>query len=88
MSSVNTAWILTRSLHTLIIEIPVQNVPGWTGFHVLISTKTNDPTIIGYCRAIPPPPTDANVVLTMLNNVDELLTTIGQRNPFLTLDER
>ena len=63
------------------MEIPVQKVPGWTEFNVLISTNTNDPTIIHA------PPTDANVVLTMLSNVDEMLTTIGQRNPVLTLDE-
>ena len=87
MSCINTAWILTRSLPTLTMEITVQNVPGWTGFHVSISTNTNDPTIIGYCRTIPAPPTDANVVLTMLSNVGEMLTTIGQRNSVLTLDE-
>ena len=87
MSCINTPWILTRSLPTLTTEIPVQKVPGWTGFHVLISTNTNDPTIIGYCQEIPAPPTDANVVLTMLSNVDEMLTTISQRNPILTLDE-
>ena len=73
MSCIYTAWILTRSLPKLTMEIPVQKVPGWTGFHVLISTNTNYPTIIGYCRAIPAPPTYANVALTMLSNVDEMI---------------
>ena len=60
MSCINTSLILTRSLPTLTMEIPVQKFQvGLDGVHVLISTNTNYPTIIGYCRAIPAPPTNA-----------------------------
>ena len=49
--------------------------------------QISNPTIFGYCRSIPEPPTDANVVFTMMVNVDKMLTNIGQRNPVLTVDE-
>ena len=90
MQCIDTSWNLSRCMATKLFALENANsqpVPGWTGFHALISSKINEPTVLGYCRSVPAPPTDVNVVLTMMVNVEKMLTKTDQRNPVLTVDE-
>ena len=89
MKSTDTTWILSRSIPSKVFEMKDVNgqlVPGWTGFHSLLSSKVSIPTTIGYCRSIPAASTNPNVVLTMMINVEKMLSSIGQ-TIVLTVDE-
>ena len=90
MKSTDTTWILSRSIPSKVFEmkdVNAQLVPGWTGFHSLLSSKVSIPTTIGYCRSIPAAPTNPNVVLTMMINGEKMLSSIGRTNAVLTVDE-
>ena len=64
-----------------------QNMPGWTVFHALISTKVYGPTSIGYCQAIAAPPFDLNTVYTVLKRADSMFQRSGQSEVILAWDE-
>ena len=85
---VTSSWLLLRitSKKIFVIDCP-QKIPGWTGFKKLFSINISKPTVIGNCRTIPASPTDINVVHTMMVNVKKMLTSLGQGDPCLTVDE-
>ena len=88
--AVNMAWILCRNLPTKLFQINVsepQKIPAWSGFHALLSVNVSSPTTIGNCRSIPAPPTDIQVVYTMLVNVERMLSKLGQTEHAVTMDE-
>ena len=64
-----------------------QNMPGWTVFHALISTKVYGPTSIGYCQAIAAPPSDFNTVYTVLKRADSMFYRLGQSEVILMRNE-
>ena len=87
----NYSWYLSRNLSLKMYELEPQdfkhNVPGWTGFHYILSRRTTYPTVIGNCRTIPAPPTNYDTVLTVLVNIVELLKKIGQIPAVVTCDQ-
>ena len=97
MRAIDRAWIFLRICPKKIFEIqvtdeipedaPQQDVPGWTAFHAIISNRPSVPTNIGYCQAIPSPPSDFNTVYTVLKRAEALFRRIGQEMIILTWDE-
>ena len=65
-------------------DAPQKDVPGWTAFDSIISNRTSVSTNIGYCQAIPSPPSDFNTVYTVLQRAEALFRRIGQEIILLT----
>ena len=88
MQFINLSWAICRNIARKRIFVYTPNlVPGWTSFHCTISTVESVPTVIGYCRSIPQPITDSNVVLTMLMSLAKISQKVGQQTTIVTLDE-
>ena len=71
IQSVDKVWVFLRMCPTKLFQITFQRtapqfVPGWSAFHAMFSTYPAIPTNIGYCQAIPSPPSDFNTVYTVL----------------------
>ena len=68
--------------------VSCQVIPDWTGFRKIVSVKVSFPTTIGNCRTVPASPTtDANLVYSVLLNVNNILTKLEQEDPCVTVDE-
>ena len=82
------AWLTSRMVATKIFNFDaVQNVPGWSTFHSMISAKITTPTVIGNCCSVPASPTEISVVCTVLVNIKKMLNNIGQDPAIITFDE-
>ena len=82
---ITEGWTLLRNVSTKLFSCQV--IPDWTGFRKIVSVKASFPTTIGNCRTVPASPTDANVVCSVLLNVNNILTKLEQEDPCVTVDE-
>lgn len=82
---ITEGWTLLRNVSTKLFSCQV--IPDWTGFRKIVSVKVSFPTTIGNCRTVPASPTDANVVYSVLLNVNNILTKLEQEDPCVTVDE-
>lgn len=81
------SWALLRHIGMKLCNVDIkQVVPIWKGFRKIVSAKISFPTI-GNCRTVPHPPTDINVVYTVLLNVEKMLVNLGQEDCCITVDE-
>ena len=83
----NLVWGISRHISVNYFNLEIQEIPGWSGFHSVLSCKLSTPTILGNCRAVPSPPTDKNVVFTVLVSVKNMMNRIGQHPAIVTCDE-
>jgi len=88
------AWVFTRNTPTKLITVeigqtqPKQNVPGWTGFHAIVTVSNSKPTRIGFPPMIPAPVKDPNTVYTFLKSLDKTFReSLRQQNAVVTFDE-
>ena len=86
--SVNNFWILLRHLSSKLVSIEFeQQIPPWTTFRKIHSSKVSFPTTIGNSRTMPASSRDTNVVYIMLLNVKNILEKIGHECLCVTDDE-
>ena len=83
----NLIWAISRGITEKSVGLELNKIPGWTGFHSVLSAKITIPTVIGNCRSVPAPPTDKDVVYTVLCNTKKMLTELGQVPAVITCDE-
>lgn len=82
----NRAWILTRNNPTRLLNVQMQRIPGWTGFHVVVTTHESIPTRIGFPPMIPAPVKDPNTVYTCLKSLENVFrNTLEQGHGVITL---
>ena len=72
LQGLNQAWVFARNTPTKLVTVEVgrtqakQNVPGWTGFHAIVTVNKSRPTRIGFPPMIPAPVKEPNTVYTCL----------------------
>ena len=65
-----------------------QVVPGWSGFHAIVTPHSSKPTRIGFPPMIPNPVKDPNTVYTCLKSLDKTFQeSLHQNNVVVTFDE-
>ena len=64
-----------------------QNVPGWIGFHAIVTVNNSRPTRIGFPRMIPSPVKESNTVYTCLKEKSRQDFPREQNNAVVTFDE-
>ena len=74
-------------LFTVELQKVADNVPGWSVFYSVLSDKGRQQSSIGYCQMILEPPTDCNVVYTIMIRTMKMSELLGQQYTVLTLDE-
>ena len=92
MKSLDNSWVFLRMCSTKLFQITFdrahpQTVPGWSAFHATLSVYPAIPTNIGYCQAIPSPPSDFNTVYTVIKRAESIFTRLSQTVVILTWDE-
>ena len=91
MKAITHAWLMSRICPIKLLTVELQkvadNVPGWSVFYLVLSDKGRQQTSIGYCQMIPEPPTDWNVVHTIMIRTMRMSVLLGQQYTVLTLDE-
>ena len=86
--SADNFWILLRHLSSKLVFIEVeQQIPPWTTFRKISSSKVSFPTTIGNCSTIPASPRDTNIVYIMLLNVKNIFENFDQEVPCVTDDD-
>jgi hypothetical protein len=53
-----------------------QKVPGWSGFHVLVTATTPQCTEVGYCPLINGSPTEYSTVYTVLKTAQKMMDSL------------
>ena len=65
-----------------------QNVPGWTGFHAIVTVNNSRPTRIGFPPMIPAPVKEPNTVYTCRKSLDKTFReSLCQKSAVVTFDE-
>ena len=80
-------WAISRVVSFKLFGVEISKVPPWTGFHSFLTAKVSFPTAIGNCRPVPAPPTDYDVIYTVLVNVKKMLGELNQTPAIITCDE-
>ena len=86
--------MFTRNTPAKLVTVEVgrtqakQNVPGWTGFHAIVTVNKSRPTRIGFPPMIPAPVKEPNTVYTCLKSLDKTFReSLRQENAVVTFDE-
>ena len=94
LQGLNQAWVFARNTPTKLVTVEVgrtqakQNVPGWTGFHAIVSVNNSRPTRIGFPPMIPAPVKEPNTVYTCLKSLDKTFReSLPQENAVVIFDE-
>ena len=91
MKAITHAWLMSRicpiKLFTVELQKVADNVPGWSVFYSVLSDNGRQQTSIGYCQMIPEPPTDWNVVYTIMIRTMRMSELLGQQYTVVTLNE-
>ena len=94
LQGLNQAWVFARNTPTKLVTAEVgrtqakQNVPGWTGFHAIVTVNKSRPTRIGFPPMIPAPVKEPNTVYTCLKSLDKTFReSLRQENAVVTFDE-
>ena len=92
MKRITHAWLMSQicpiKLFTVELQKVGDNVLGLSVFYSVLSDKGRQQTSIGYCQMIPEPPTDWNVVYTLMIRTMRMSELLGQEYTVLTFDER
>ena len=64
-----------------------QIIPGWSGFNTLFQQRSVPPSVIGYCPVIPAPPTQLDVVYTLLTRSVSMAHMLGQQDVVVVVDQ-
>ena len=92
LQGLNQARVFTRTTPTKLVTVAVgptqarQSVPGWTGFHAIVTVNKSRPTRIGFPPMIPAPVKEPNTVYTCLKSLDKTFReSLRQENAVVTL---
>ena len=93
---VDLAWALCRLCPTKLFDISIpsnhlvdpseQKVPGWSGFHAMVSCATSSNTVVGYCPMIEGSPTEYSTIYTVMKTAQQVMASRGQKTVVLTFD--
>lgn len=94
IQGLNRVWIFTRNTPTRLLEVQIeqgqshQRIPGWTGFHAIVSVHHSQPSRIGFPPMIPAPVSQLNTVYTCLKGLEKTFReSLQQENCVVTFDE-
>jgi len=94
IQGLNRVWLFTRNTPTRLLEVEIeqsschQRVPGWTGFHAIVSVHYSQPSRIGFPPLIPAPLTEPSTVYTCLKGLEKTFReSLCQKNCVITFDE-
>ena len=63
-----------------------QKIPSWSAFNTMVSCEALSTTEVGYCPMINGTSTDYNTVYTVMKQVQQMMSSIGQEYSVVTFD--
>ena len=87
------AWVFTRLLPTKLFEVELepmtadqQKIPSWSAFNTMVSCGAPSTTEVVYFPMINGTSTDYNTVYTVMNQVQQMMSSLGQEYSVVTYD--
>ena len=86
-------WVLTRLLPTKLFEVELepmtanqQKIPSWSAFNTMVYCRAPSTTEVRYFPMINCTSTDYNTVYTVMKQVQQMMSSLGQEYSVVTFD--